>query len=499
MYKLLLAEDEVILREGVSEEIADMGYFSVDTASNGEEAFEMAQKNDYDAIILDIKMPKMDGMQLLKKLHEIQNDSIKIIMSGFADFNYAKKGIEYGVSDYVVKPLDPERIRQMGEKLFDMVDRRQREREQVEVLKEKLMDAKPIRTDMIFCRMVNNEYTGAETEKKLKAEGVFFDEKPLRVLLIYPVREDERPEADRFTFKITADTAALVFTEEETQIEQFAKKYCSRYPKRALICAISNEQNGAERLKEAYVSAEEALAYAQLLEKKGVIHYNEVKSTGCNIFVDELKFRMQLCLAKDKELKEWIDQMFNEFPVAARSQDFYSFAIYIAMLCQNNVRKLSAEKANMIIDYKAVLRMKTLTEFKTWTNEVIETACILMSDNTRKRSILEVEKTKAYIDEHLSEYITMSDLAKHAYLSSNYLGKIFQETLGMSVSEYINTSRIERACELIRSGNTRLYEIAGMIGIRDPNYFSSLFKKIVGITPKEYKSLVGAQERTKKV
>ena len=198
-------------------------------------------------------------------------------------------------------------------------------------------------------------------------------------------------------------------------------------------------------------------------------------------------------------LKYHLFSLYEEIPLTASRQDYYSLAIYIAMLCQNNVRKLSAEKANMIVDFEDVLRERSLKGIKTWTAKIIETACEQVSDNTRQRSILEVEKTKAYIDEHLSEDISMSDLAKHAYLSPNYLGKIFYEKLGMSVSEYINMRRIERACELIRSGNAKIYEIAEMVGIRDPNYFSSLFKKIVGIAPKEYKSLVGAQERSKKI
>ena len=499
MYKLLLAEDEIILREGVSEEIAEMGLFTVDTASNGEEAFEMAQRTDYDAIILDIKMPKMDGMQLLKKLNDIQNESVKIIMSGYADFHYAKKGIEYGVADYVVKPLAPEKIREVGQKLFNTIDRKRRESEQVELLKAKLNDSKPIRTDMIFCRMVNNEYNGAETEAKLRSEGITFEEGQLRVLLLYPLKEDERPDTERISFKITADTAAIVFTGDEAEIEDFAKSYCDEYADKQMICAISDDQSGEERLKEAYMNAEEALRYAQLLEKTGVIHCGDVKSSGSNIFLDELEFKMMLGLSKKDELQNWINQMYEEIPLTASRQDYYSLAIYIAMLCQNNVRKLSAEKANMIVDFEDVLRERSLKGIKTWTAKIIETACEQVSDNTRQRSILEVEKTKAYIDEHLSEDISMSDLAKHAYLSPNYLGKIFYEKLGMSVSEYINMRRIERACELIRSGNAKIYEIAEMVGIRDPNYFSSLFKKIVGIAPKEYKSLVGAQERSKKI
>ena len=191
--------------------------------------------------------------------------------------------------------------------------------------------------------------------------------------------------------------------------------------------------------------------------------------------------------------------MFEEIPENASPQDYYSLAIYIAMLCQNNVRKLSAERAHMSVDYEAVLRMRTRKEIKAWVGRLLDMACDQLAGNTRQRGLLEVEKTKTYIDEHLSEDISMADLAKNAYLSPNYLGKIFMEKVGMSISEYINMRRIERACELIRQGNAKIYEIAEMVGIRDPNYFSALFKKIQGLSPSEYKSLIGTQEREKKV
>ena len=131
MYKLLIAEDEVILREGVSEELTEMGLFEIDTACNGVEALTKAMAKDYDAILLDIRMPKMDGMELLEKLQAAGNDSIKFIMSGYAEFDYAQKGIKFGVSDYIVKPLTPDKIHSIGEKIYQMIEQKRAEDHQV--------------------------------------------------------------------------------------------------------------------------------------------------------------------------------------------------------------------------------------------------------------------------------------------------------------------------------------------------------------------------------
>ena len=497
MYKLLIAEDEAILREGVSEELSAMDLFDIDVASNGKEAFEMALLNQYDAILLDIRMPQMDGLELLKKLQEVENDSIKLIMSGYAEFDYAQKGIKYGVADYIVKPLTPDKIRQIGERVYKMIEQKKDEDYQVEQLKVKVEDSRPVWGDMILSRMVNGEYGGEEAEERLSAKGIVFPSESIRLLLLHPVDEQERPKTDCPMFRISTNTLAIVSDKTEEEVMRFAEYYAEKHPE-GVICAVSGEQAGSERLKDAYADAEEALRYAQLLEKNGIVRYSDVKSSGSNIFLDELEFRMQLALAKKEALQEWLDQLFEDIPLNASRQDYYSLAIYIAMLCQNNVRKLSAERAHMTIDYEAVLHMRTRKEIKAWVAGLLNIACKQVFDNSRQRGLLEVEKTKSYIDEHLSEDISMADLAKHAYLSPNYLGKVFLEKVGMSISEYINMRRIERACELIRQGNAKIYEIAEMVGIRDPNYFSALFKKIQGISPSEYKSLIGSQEKDRK-
>lgn len=498
MYKVLLVEDEEILREGVSEELETMGVFAVDTAANGVEALERTAECPYDAIIMDIRMPKMDGMELLKALHEAKNDAVKVIMSGYADFHYAQKGIEYGVADYVVKPLPPDRICSMGEKIHAMLQERQEKNEQEALLRVKAEGYTPIWGDMIFTRMVNGEYSGEETENRLRAHDMVFGEDPITVVLLYPVKEGERPGAEEgAVFRISADTVAVVLQKEEDAAVEFARQYAETCG--GIICAVGSEQTGSERLKEAYMNAEEALRYAQLMERSGVIRNGDVKSSGSNIFLDELELRMLLALAKKEELKEWVGRLFEEIPLEASRQEYYSLAIYIAMVCQKNVRRLSAEKASIVIDYENVLKLRTRKEMRVWMEALVDTACDQIRGNARHRSALEVEKTKTYIDEHLSEDISMTALAKNAYLSPNYLGKLFYEKLGMSISEYINMRRMERACELIRCGNAKIYEIAEMVGIRDPNYFSSIFKKVIGVSPKEYKSFVGAQEREERL
>ena len=289
MYKLLIAEDEAIFREGVSEELSELGLFVIDVASNGKEAFEMIRMTEYDAILLDIRMPQMDGLELLEKLQEVGNDSIKIIMSGYAEFDYAQKGISYGVADYIVKPLTPDRIRQIGEKVYTMIEQKKQE----EQFKFKVEDSRPEWGDIILSRMVNGEYGGEEAEERLSTKGIVFPSESIRLLLLHPVDENERPETDSPMFRISTNTVAIVSDKTEEEVMQFAERYAEKHPD-GVICAVSGEQTGSERLKDAYADAEEALRYAQLLEKNGIVRYSDVKSSGSNIFPN-LQTRSRFC------------------------------------------------------------------------------------------------------------------------------------------------------------------------------------------------------------
>ena len=490
MSRVLIVEDEIILREGISEELSRCGDFQVDTAADGIEALERVRDTDYDAIIMDIRMPRMGGMELLRRLAEQGNDAVKFIVSGYADFNYAQKAIEFGVAEYIVKPMTPDKIRSTGQKLQELIESKRREHSRVAQMREEVDKSRPVMKDMLFSRIVRGEYDGAEAEQRLAESGVAFPaEAAVCMVLLYPVSEDAPLHIGQPYFHPSVDTVAVAFSDGEDAAVRFAGEIGAKYEE--IICAVGNEQIGEDRLRMAYLSADEALRYAQLMERRGVIRCADVKTSGSNFFLDELEFRVLLATGKEKELVAWVNRVFDELPLEVSRQDYCSLAIYIATLCQSNMSWFSPDKKAMPVTYEQVFRMRSRREIMAWVEQILLTACQQVGGNNRKRGALEVEKTKTYIDQHLSENITVGDLARSAYLSPNYLGKIFYEKLGMSISEYINRRRMERACELIRSGDAKIYEIAEQVGVHDPNYFSALFKKSIGISPKEYKNLVG--------
>ena len=107
MYKILIVDDEKIERNGIKLLLKQLDHeFDVSEAGNGMIALDMLKENEYDILLTDIKMPFMDGMELIEKVHGMKQNLKYIIFSGCSDFSYAKQAVKLGVADYILKPVD---------------------------------------------------------------------------------------------------------------------------------------------------------------------------------------------------------------------------------------------------------------------------------------------------------------------------------------------------------------------------------------------------------
>ncbi|HHY31220.1 MAG TPA: helix-turn-helix transcriptional regulator [Syntrophaceticus sp.] len=332
--------------------------------------------------------------------------------------------------------------------------------------------------------MKDNGQSGAEIERKLLEQGISLPEGAVGLAVIYPLKKSERPEAGGVCFLISPDTAVIVFSSGGKEFKEFAARFTAEDEN--AIVAVSDQHTGEERLHEAWMAAEEAFEYAQLFERTGIIRYEDVQCDKSNIFVDELNFRAKLGVVEDKELSDWIEELFGNIHANVHRQDYYSLAIYIAMICRSQVRRVSANTIILPFTCEDLLRLKKLKHIKLWTINVVKEAHATINNLSRERGAIEVNKVIEYIDANLVADLSMSTLSEIVYLSQNYLGKLFIEKTGMTVSEYINKRRIEKACALMLEENLKIYNIAEQVGIHDPNYFSSLFRKHMGMSPTEY-------------
>ena len=133
MYRVLIVDDEKIEREGIKFLLEkEEGEQEIYEASNGKQALNILRMQDIDLLLTDIKMPHMDGLELAREAREISDAIQIVIFSGYSDFSFAQEAIHYGVTDYVLKPVDPERFHDTVHKAKMAISRRKKEKQQAE-------------------------------------------------------------------------------------------------------------------------------------------------------------------------------------------------------------------------------------------------------------------------------------------------------------------------------------------------------------------------------
>lgn len=129
MFTMLVVDDEHLLAEGMKRTIDELGLFQTFSAQSGLEALKIIEGRRIDAMLLDIAMPEMDGIELMRKLGEHPYRPATIIISGYDEFDYAKQALSYGAVDYVLKPVDQDDVKRMAARLHDLIgEREERER-----------------------------------------------------------------------------------------------------------------------------------------------------------------------------------------------------------------------------------------------------------------------------------------------------------------------------------------------------------------------------------
>ena len=131
MYRILIVDDERIEREGIKYLIGrEKGDYEICEASNGKQALDVLHSKKVDLLMTDIRMPHMDGLELSRKAREEYSDLQIVIFSGYSDFSFAQEAIQYGVLDYVLKPVDPERFHQVLAKAQEKIVHRHQQNAQ---------------------------------------------------------------------------------------------------------------------------------------------------------------------------------------------------------------------------------------------------------------------------------------------------------------------------------------------------------------------------------
>ncbi len=505
--KTVVVEDEILIREGLCRLLHNM-FPEIEicgVAGNGHEGLLCIEQNNPDFIITDIKMPCMDGLEMLTKVQDSGRFPKVIILTAYSEFTYAQQAVKLGVCDYVMKPVVVQEFVQAIRKVQHLCEQEQKR------MPEAMVSLENIISGMLHGVTVPD----GQLKDFLKRRYEIADDSPLIELLVYLGDSYEsRKERKRHDM--------------ERVLQQKEVKYCltdMEYDKSivAVIYGYSSKQDmerwyqnqiwfqkrekweqrisygmlevtGIEEIRDGYQQLMPYMDWSIVLGDDILISYPQIadiQSEVC-IYPVELENQMKIaiCTGEKDKMRKIMEQFYDCFmngKVYSPKEVKESYMRFLwAML---NIAKEVGGIDYAQIDQKLLLSRitdaKTKEELRNTCEELFD--CMDISMKTVEGVSLAVKKAQSMIHEFYADGITLGEIADRLNLTQEYLGTQFHKELGENFSSYIRNYRLSKAKELLIGTQLKQYEIAKKVGYTDAKYFARVFKECVGMSPAEYR------------
>lgn len=495
MLTAVVFDDEYIVVQGLERMIdwPTHGIELVGSAGDGYAALELFRSLRPDIVLTDIRMPGMDGLELLEIITGEAPQTYCIVFSGFNEFEYVKRAIQLGVKDYIEKPITIQSIEGALAKARTELD----ERQSTEALRSRWELSKQELIEKTTWDVLTNG--AASAAKWRETIGEASDEFHYYTVccLPDPYTMPRLEDSTTIMVKNGQEQVALVLHHEEP-VEVFWD-YLNQWSDQQGIpigrgSTVSTIADAGCSLKQ----ARKALRYASFLEITGVVFHEEL--VGMIMEPKEMTDREEdIVLSMRTGNKErfmeqidrlivWMRQERLDPEVAEREM---LKLIYFAL----EAAKDSDEKpeAGMVegflphVEIREAAEVGRLTEwFRSWMERIADT---YMETRDISKHIA-IEQARAYIENHLSHNLSLQEVANHVGMNSAYLSVLFKEVMGESYIKYLTRYRMERAKILLQKG-LKVGEVSEKVGYHTYRHFSEVFKKYAGATPGQYKEQHG--------
>lgn len=499
MYHILVVDDEKIERRGISFLLKKMGWeVELAEAPNGKAALEYLENHTVDLLLTDVKMPFMDGLELVEKLQEKKLDMKTIIFSGHNDFEYAKKAMRAGVSDYILKPVDPKEFKNTLEKVAKELEQSRQENR----IREKGMG---FLREHILYHLVN----GSDMEKLRKEAGSMLSLEEFnsyRHMLLLEFNEDffgregvGFEEAFREASGLSYEylnlnpQQSLFFLETGTVPAEFAEILSShlheKYQKKAYM-AVSTEFSGYEQIPEK-------------MEELELLMENKFYQTDQFLFLPDAQGDAPVLVQIDddalmKQMKQDIRmkditglrEHFERMCVKYRKKTDFSH-VYIKFIFSSLLKDLyssfpagEAQELNKEID-----QLYRSNSFQTIMDIINKNIGRLEEAFSANPQMLhrEIESVKQYIYEHYAEELSVDSLAEKVYMAPSYLSSVFKKETGQNLSKFIKAYRMEKAKEMLEETHQKIVTVSNSVGYSNVSYFCQSFREYFGISPQKFR------------
>lgn len=538
MYRVLLVDDEILIRNAIRENIdwTQLDYELVGDCENGKEAIAFVEEMHVDLVLTDICMPYVDGMQLCKYLYENHPETAIIVFSGFGEFEYAQKAIQYKVSEFLLKPITAVELSEVLVRLHDKLSvKRQREAQIDDLIQTKKRYKKNelVIVSKTLSYLVMGTKKAEDCLQELEEMGIRLQATHYRVVAIdidlysnlYGTDETEKIEKTESALMSFAvgnicqeimeqchcglvyqDDSNCNFmilqTNQPVSFLKQAKELCTKiqksiYDMLKLRVSIGMGQyvSSLDELHLSYDSAVETLNYRYTLGE-GILMDRENQELLLNGYVDIDKEINELMTDIKNAESEHIHLVFEMIMQKFRKEIVGRTKISLCLqqilgsiteviLDMEGKEPVHINRRNEV--YDEIVNGRTCEIALGAVEQYAYEACDIVNkaghSSGQRQAMKAIDYMKAnYADSNLN----LNDVCGYLGISTSYFSNIFKETTGNTFMETLIQMRMQKAKELLEQTTLKNYEIAERVGFSDPHYFSIAFKKATGQSPKEY-------------
>lgn len=526
-YNILICDDEPIICEGMANALKEMEDLTVFCVHSGLDALDVLAKEKIDSIILDIHMPLLDGLETLRRIREDMNSDIPVvIISGYDTFDYAQQALRYGCMDYHLKPLKPEKIREIVRQLIEKAENKAIADHKINKIYNELNTIRPIIHDRLFFDIIEQSIDEQQLSNLYSMAGIdfrtpFWQVAVMEALSPGAIRNEEEHQIRLYAvgetlreriqavknikfFNVSAKTFAFIIGldspgENEPVIalcEDLLTRILNDYALQFNI-GIGNPVNALPNLRISYKQAQKVNLLCSSHHYGGVVRFSDIEPQKTHIdFNTKLEYLLSGLNSKTivqsrSPMMEFLEDVAQNSTIDSDAAMVLCTKIILAGL--DIMEKISVPLTEFCDTYHyhplyALSAQHTSKDLCDRTRFIYDAIVSFISQNEKKMNTRIIEQSKLIMKENCTnENLSVGYIAGRLFLSNNYFGQLFKSSTGISVTEYINYARIEHAKHLLKNSNKKIYEISAESGFADQYYFSSVFKKVIGLTPSEYR------------
>lgn len=519
-FSIVLADDEPQILHGMLGGIPweQLGFSVAATAGNGQEALEYVQKLHPDLLISDIKMPFLDGLELARILHDALMHIKIVLFSGWDDFEYARRAISYGVSEYVLKPIDFEEMQQLLSKLhaeleeeYDFRTNRQR---QEKIYQQSL----PLLRQQFFTQLLQGKITQEYAAQQMELLDLSFTYPAYAVALMQTqnnediltqisvqqiVEEMLGKVCTVYSFGMYEQTVYLLGLPDTNSSRLILKSLeeaahmSQRMLKAKFSCGLGLCCDTWMQLETAYAQAKDALEYNVVAKEDVITYYGDVTPNNraqepdwtCLLEPLELAVKHGNTEKISGEVKKLLEAIqkhkysFNEYQLIILDIIFSLSKLYRRYQIQEE-DGLAGSK-HMVM---RILSLRTGEELNNWLYNYCDfTSRSIQKQQTDQNAIL-ANQARDYVDNHFSQPdLSVETMCQLFNVSASHFSKVFRREIGTSFLNYLTQRRLDEAARLLTETEEKSRVIGEMVGYPEPNYFSYVFKKNRGVSPAKYR------------